>query len=127
MGQIRLNPDVPVGEVALKIPGDLLKEGYKVITAKNGKEAVERLRNEDPDMMILDINMPLMDGYQVCKEVREDPLYRDLPIMFLSIRSEKNDILKGIELGSDEYLTKPFSPKELVLRIKKILKSRIKN
>jgi len=98
----------------------LTDEGYKVITAFSGKEALEKVRDEAPDLMVLDINMPGMDGYEVCKEIRKDPLYKHLPIVMLTIRRERNDKIKGMNLGSDEYITKPFRPKELLLRIKKI-------
>lgn len=98
----------------------LVEAGYKVITALNGKEALEKVRSEAPDMMILDINMPGIDGYQVCKNIRQDPLYKRLPIIMLTVRKDTKDQVKGMELGSDEYMTKPFDPEELLLRVKKI-------
>lgn len=99
----------------------LTKRGYEVIAACNGKEALEKVRNENPDLMILDIVMPEINGYEVCKELRQDPLYKHLPIIMLTVKQEKEDKIKGMELGSDEYMAKPFHPKELLLRIKKVL------
>jgi len=72
--------------------------------------------------MILDINMPDMDGYEVCKKLRRDPVYRRLPIIMLTVRKDVKDQVKGMELGSDEYITKPFNPEELLIRVKKLLK-----
>ena len=71
--------------------------------------------------MILDINMPGMDGWEVCRKIREDPLYKHLPIIMLTVRRTKKDQLKGLDLGSDEYITKPFYPTELIARVKTVL------
>jgi len=100
----------------------LVSGGYQVLTAGDGKEAIEKVRNEAPDLMILDINMPDMDGYEVCKKLRQDPVYRRLPIIMLTVRKDVKDQVKGMELGSDEYITKPFNPEELLIRVKKLLK-----
>lgn len=99
----------------------LTNEGYEVITAFNGKEALEKVRNEAPNLMILDINMPVIDGYEVCKKLRKDPLYKRLPIIMLTVRKDIEDQVKGMKLGSDEYMIKPFDPEELLLRVKNIL------
>jgi len=99
----------------------LVKEGYEVQTAKDGGEALDRMRDFAPNLVVLDINMPGKNGFEVCKEIRTDPLYGNIPVVFLTVRTEKKSMLKGMELGSDEYITKPFRPKELVLRIKNIL------
>ena len=98
----------------------LFDEGYSVLTAYDGEEGLDKIRTKAPDLVILDINMPKMDGYAVCREIRQDPLYRNLPIIFLTVRNEKESKIKGMNLGSDEYIIKPFRPKELLLRIKKI-------
>ncbi|GAG50138.1 unnamed protein product, partial [marine sediment metagenome] len=74
-------------------------------------------------LMILDINMPGVDGFKVCEEIRQDPLYKDIPVVFLSVRKEKEDKMRGMDLGSDEYITKPFRPKELLLRIERIFQA----
>lgn len=97
----------------------LKKEGYNVIEATNGKEAVEHFVNIPVDLIILDIMMPLLDGFQVCEKIREVSL---VPIILLTARSEEDDKLLGYELGADDYITKPFSPKVLMAKIKAILK-----
>jgi len=99
----------------------LTREGFEVITASDGKEGLQKVYNEAPDLMILDINMPLMNGWAVCQKIREDPLYRHLPIMMLTVRRTKADQLKGLDLGGDEYMTKPFDPSELLARVKTLL------
>ncbi len=94
-------------------------EGYEVDEAVDGNEAVEKARNNDYSLIIMDIMMPNKDGYQACKEIRE---FDKVPFIMLSARTEEYDKLMGFELGTDDYVTKPFSPKELVARIKAILK-----
>ena len=97
----------------------LEKVGMKTETASDGKDVMEAYIRENPDLLILDINMPEMDGLDVCKEIRKTS---DVPILFLSSRDEEIDRVIGLELGADDYLTKPFSPRELVARVKAILK-----
>ncbi len=94
------------------------KAGMKTIEAADGQKALGQARHE-PDLIILDINMPEMDGLDVCKEIRKGS---DLPILFLSSRDEEIDRILGLEIGADDYLVKPFSPRELVARVKAILK-----
>lgn len=100
----------------------LTSKNFKVFTSPNGKDALETLREISPDLVILDVNMPLMNGYQVCREIRKDPLYKKLPVIILTVNDGVKDQLKGYESGSDEYMPKPFSPIELVQRINKLLK-----
>lgn len=99
----------------------LARGGFEVITASDGKEGLAKVYSEAPDLMILDINMPGMNGWKVCRKIRGDPLYKHLPIIMLTVRRTKKDQLKGLDLGSDEYITKPFSPKELIARVKTVL------
>lgn len=89
------------------------------LNARDGAEALERLQSESPDLVILDIGMPEMDGLEVCRRIRKRG---DTPILFLSARSEEVDRIIGLELGGDDYVTKPFSPRELVARVGAILK-----
>ena len=103
---------------------ELASAGYRVITAADGGEALEKLRNSAPDLVVLDINMPVKNGFEVCREIRNDPIYGKTPVVFLTVRSEKDSILRGMDIGSDEYITKPFRPKELVLRVKNILEKK---
>lgn len=99
-------------------------EGYEVKEASNGLEAIDLIKKEDFDLIIMDIMMPKLDGYQAIKKIKET---KDIPCLMLSARSEEFDKLLGFELGIDDYVTKPFSPKELVARIKAITKRNEKN
>lgn len=99
----------------------LTRGGFEVITALDGKEGLAKVYSEAPDLMILDINMPVMDGWEVCRKIRGDPLYKHLPIIMLTVRRTKEDQLKGLNLGGDEYITKPFYPTELLARVKTVL------
>ncbi|MCY6957433.1 response regulator transcription factor [Clostridium brassicae] len=95
---------------------DYLKsEGFRIIEAINGEEALKEFKLEKIHLIILDIMIPYIDGWKVCKEVRS---YSDVPIIILTARSDEDDKLKGYDLGADEYVTKPFSPKVLVAKIK---------
>jgi len=102
----------------------LEREGYQILEAGDGVQAMDLFyAHKDIDLIILDVMMPRMDGWQVCKEVRE---YSKVPIMMLTARAEEQSELKGFELGVDEYIAKPFSPKILVARVGALLK-RVKN
>ena len=95
------------------------KAGFATTTARNGAEAMMALGRGGVDLMVLDIGMPEMDGLEVCRQVRKSS---ELPILFLSARDEEIDRVLGLEIGGDDYVTKPFSPRELVARVKAILK-----
>ena len=97
----------------------LMMENYTVDEAGDGQEAIEKAKNNDYNLIIMDIMMPKMDGYQAFKEIKKT---KDVPFIMLSARSEEYDKLIGFDLGIDDYVTKPFSPKELVARVKAILK-----
>lgn len=97
----------------------LLAEKYEVLEAANGEEAVLTVKKENIDLIIMDIMMPKMDGYQAIKEIKK---IQDVPFIVLSARSEEFDKLIGFDIGIDDYVTKPFSPKELVARVKAVLK-----
>lgn len=97
----------------------LEKEDYKVCTANNGVEALKVFKNEKPDIIILDIMMPEMDGNQVCREIRKTS---EVPIIMLTAKGETFDKVLSLELGADDYMVKPFEPKELIARIKAILR-----
>jgi DNA-binding response OmpR family regulator len=102
---------------------NLVKEGYEVETFASGEEALVALRgSENPDLIILDIMMEGMDGYEFCKHVRLSPEYRAIPIIFLSAKVEEFDKVLGLELGGDDYITKPFGMKELKSRVKAVLR-----
>ena len=97
----------------------LVLENYEVYEAENGLEAIELVKNNNFDIIIMDIMMPKMDGYTACKEIKK---IKDIPFIMLSARGEEYDKLIGFDLGIDDYVTKPFSPKELVARIKAVTK-----
>lgn len=97
----------------------LEKEGFDVITVANGREALDQIRDEAPDLLVLDLMMPVVDGWEVCRQVREKS---DLPILMLTARDEDMDKIIGLEMGADDYLTKPFNPRELVARVRAILR-----
>lgn len=95
------------------------KEGYQLISAHDGEEAVRQVRQSRPDMVILDIMMPKMDGLMVCREVRKSS---NVPMIMLSAKGEEFDKLLGLELGADDYICKPFSPREVLARVKAVLR-----
>jgi two-component system OmpR family response regulator len=95
------------------------KAGYRVVTASDGKRALELVREEDPALVVLDIVMPEKDGIEVCRELRRESA---VPVIFLSSMDDDIDRIVGLELGADDYLTKPFSPRELVARIRAVLR-----
>jgi two-component system, OmpR family, response regulator len=97
----------------------LKKAGMAVVEARDGKEALARFASDGPDLIILDIGMPEFDGLDVCREIRKSS---DVPILFLSARDEEIDRVLGLEIGGDDYVTKPFSPRELVARVNVILR-----
>ncbi|MCP3371731.1 response regulator transcription factor [Bradyrhizobium cajani] len=97
----------------------LKKAGMDVIEARDGKEALARFAADRPDLIVLDIGMPEFDGLDVCREIRKSS---DVPILFLSARDEEIDRILGLEIGGDDYVTKPFSPRELVARVNVILR-----
>jgi len=97
----------------------LIKEGYKVQAYNTGDKLLEAFNSDRPDMVILDIMMPGSDGYEICREIRKKSR---IPIIFISAKDEEIDRILGLELGSDDYISKPFSPREMVVRVKNIFK-----
>jgi len=108
-------------ELVKLITFNLSIAGYNVLSAKNGIEALEISEQENPDLIILDIMLPRIDGWEVCRRLRQNPHTTNIPIIMLSALSEVNDKLRGFDLGIDDYVTKPFSPRELVVRVKRVL------
>jgi len=96
-------------------------EGYEVITALDGEQALEKARAERPDLVVLDIMMPKLDGYETCKILKADADTKDIPVILLSAKGRNVDQKIGFEVGADDYITKPFSPRKLVERINAIL------
>ena len=93
----------------------ILKEGYDVVTAEDGEVALEKFESEKPDLLLLDIMMPKMDGYEVCRKIREKS---NVPIIMLTARADEVDKVVGLEMGADDYVTKPFGNRELIARVK---------
>ena len=100
----------------------LLKEGFDVCEAFDGKSAIQSIQRAKPDLLVLDVNMPKMDGWEVCKKLRSDPTTKYIPIIFLTAKNEASDRIQGFEFGADDYIVKPFNIDEVILRIKSILK-----
>lgn len=101
---------------------NLEKASYKCFLAESGEDALQLLAEKDVDLVLLDIMLPGIDGFEVCRKIRQHQLYRDLPIVMLTAKGEEIDKVLGFELGIDDYVVKPFSPRELNLRIRAILK-----
>jgi DNA-binding response OmpR family regulator len=97
------------------------KEGYDVLVARNGTEALESLENHLPDVVLLDIMMPDVDGYEICKHIRSKKELENCKVIFLSAKSKEADIQKGYEVGANFYMTKPFSNKNLMMKIKELM------
>jgi len=100
---------------------NLKQAGYAVSTATDGAEALKKARAQTPDLIVLDVMLPEMDGFEICKTLRLDAVTAKVPIIMLTAKAAEIDRVLGLELGADDYLTKPFSPRELLLRVKKIL------
>ena len=96
-------------------------EGFQVTTAADGVEGLEALRTSPPDVLILDIMMPKLDGYEVCKAIKSSPETRHIPVILLSAKGRNVDQKLGFDVGADDYITKPFSPRKLVERINQLL------
>jgi len=99
-------------------------EGYEIITAFNGKDGIDQASKQKPDLIILDIMLPVIDGFEVCKILKKNNATVHIPIIILSAKSQETDKIVGLELGADDYITKPFSPRELLARTRAVLRRR---
>jgi DNA-binding response OmpR family regulator len=110
-------------EPSIVVPIQFLMEqqGYTVMVAENGEGALDIIYKYKPDLILLDIMLPRIDGYEVCEIVRLDPRYRDIKIIFITAKGREVEIAKGLALGADAYITKPFSNTELVSKVKELL------
>ena len=108
----------------VQVVHDYLKQaGYRVVVARDGQAALAVARHEHPDLIVLDLMLPGgLDGLDVCRSLRRDPALADVPIIMLTARIEETDRLIGLELGADDYVTKPFSPREVVARVRAVLR-----
>ncbi len=116
-GKILVVDDEPM--IVSTVRAYLEREGYQVLEANDGRQALEIFRQEQPDLIVLDLMLPEVDGLEVCRQIRRSS---DVPIIMLTARQEDADKLVGLELGADDYVTKPFSPRELVARVKVVLR-----
>ncbi len=119
MKKILIADDKP--EVVELITASLKGEGYQIITASDGREALEKIGKEKPDLVLLDIIMPKMDGFEVLIEAKKDQKTKDIPIIMLTAEGQRLDKDKGIKLGAEDYIIKPFSPSYLLTKIEGIM------
>jgi len=100
--------------------------GFEVVLAENGVKALEKVSDVDPDLILLDVRMPKMTGYEACRKLKENEETSDIPVVFLSAKGQETEIKEGLASGAEEYILKPFAPDELTARVKEIL-SRLKD
>jgi two-component system phosphate regulon response regulator PhoB len=103
---------------------NLSQAGFEVETAETGRQALERVRRSAPDLLILDLMLPDLSGTEVCRHLRQDSSLAEIPIIMLTARADEVDRVVGLEVGADDYVTKPFSPRELILRVRAVLRRR---
>jgi two-component system phosphate regulon response regulator PhoB len=101
---------------------NLKKEGYEVAGVEDGEDGLELVRSKVPDLVLLDLMLPGMDGLEVCRRIRYDPRTRHIPIVMLTAKGEESDIVTGLEVGADDYIAKPFAPREMVARVRAVLR-----
>lgn len=116
-----VDDEAPIVEL---VKFNLEKEGFQVVEAYDGQTALAVIDDENPDLVILDIMLPGVDGLEVCKELRKQPRFANLPIIMLTAKGEEIDTVIGLEMGADDYIKKPFSPREMVARVKARLRAR---
>jgi DNA-binding response OmpR family regulator len=116
-------------EPSIVVPIQFLmkQQGYNVLVAENGEDALDVIYKYKPDLILLDIMLPRIDGYEVCEIVRLDPEYRDIKIIFLTAKGREVEIAKGLALGANAYITKPFSNTELITKVKELLNNTNEN
>src|SRR5206468_9982391 len=102
---------------------NLQRAGYEVVTAYDGREALEKVKSEKPDLVVLDVMMPYMDGFEVLKHLKADPSTAEIPVIMLTAKAQDADVFRGWQSGVDCYLTKPFNPMELLTFVKRIFDS----
>ena len=111
-------------EIVELLEFNLAKAGFETCAAMTGESALQMAQAEHPDLVVLDLMLPGIDGLEVCRRLREDPGTRDLPIVMVTARGEESDVVVGLELGADDYVTKPFSPRVLIARLRAVLRRR---
>lgn len=119
-GTIAIIEDEP--NIVELVKYNLDREGYRTISSGNGRKGLELIRQELPDLVVLDLMLPELDGLTICKQLRSDPQTKGIPIIILTAKSEEADRVLGLEMGADDYVTKPFSPRELAARVRAVLR-----
>lgn len=117
--KILLADDEP--NIVISLEFLLRREGYEVVVAHDGAEALAQIHAERPDMAILDVMMPRRNGFEVCQDLRQDPEFKDLRIMMLTAKGRDTEVSKGLALGADIYMTKPFSTKDLIAKVRALI------
>lgn len=120
-GEILVVDDEP--NIVLSLEFLMKKEGYQVRTASNGEEAMQAIREAKPNLVLLDVMMPRMDGYEVCQAVRSDPDLNDVLILMLTAKGREVEREKGLALGADDYVTKPFATRDLVEKVRVLIET----
>lgn len=119
MAKILIAEDEP--DIRMLIKFTLEFAGYQVVDVKNGAEAFEAALREFPDLILMDIRMPLMTGYEACEKMKQEDSIKDIPVVFLSAKGQDSEIQTGLDLGAAEYLLKPFAPDDLTKRVQELL------
>jgi two-component system, OmpR family, alkaline phosphatase synthesis response regulator PhoP len=104
------------------IEHNLTREGFQVYASSDGENGLQLVKKESPNLVLLDLMLPGLDGLEVCRELKADPLTRAIPVIMVTAKGEESDIVLGLGIGADDYVAKPFSPKELVARVKSVLR-----
>lgn len=115
MNKILIVDDIPI---SIKVLGELLKENYEILVATSGRKAIEIALENQPDLILMDVVMPDMDGLETCRRLKENTQTADIPIIFLTAMSESADVIKGFEVGGQDYIVKPFNKTEVIVRVK---------
>ncbi len=111
-------------DISELISYNLNKNGFNAISSLSGESGLEKLQKNNPDLILLDLMLPGIDGFEFCKNLKANEQFKNIPIVMLTARGEDSDIITGLELGADDYITKPFSPSVLIARIKSVLRRR---
>jgi two-component system phosphate regulon response regulator PhoB len=101
---------------------NLKREGFRVKGVRDGEEGLDRVRRDNPSLVLLDLMLPGMDGLEICRRLKEDPVTRNVPVIMVTAKGEESDVVLGLGLGADDYIVKPFSPRELVALVKAVLR-----
>ena len=110
------------GDILEVVQYNLAREGFKVVSVRDGEQGLARVRRDAPDLVILDLMLPGMDGVEICRRIKQDPITAGIPVIMLTAKGDESDVLLGLGMGADDYMTKPFSPKELIARVRTVLR-----